>query len=189
MNLSAIVWSNNLSLGLEEMLPTEFSQSIKIYEAANFQQVFDLLEKHTGVDMVLTALWPTQIQMLYQIQQLQERYPEVALVAIFDPLFQVLNEGGRQTATRALNQEKHDAESVISRMTPRQRDVLNLLIRGEPNKQIARILGLSESTVKIHCMAIFRELGVNNRTQAAVRGEEIIGKCLDSQGGTNDFVR
>lgn len=179
MNLSTIVWSNNLSLDLEDVLPVEFSQSIKIYEATNFQQVFDLLGKYPEIDMVLTALWPTQLQMLYQIQQLQEHYPEVALVAIFDPLFQAASQEGNLVTVATASKEKEDAKNIIEGMTQRQREVLELLIQGEPNKRIARILGLSESTVKIHCMAIFRELDVSNRTQAAVRGEEIMGIYMD----------
>ncbi|MFK7857657.1 MAG: response regulator transcription factor [Granulosicoccus sp.] len=53
-------------------------------------------------------------------------------------------------------------------LTPRQREVLSLLNLGKSNKQIARDLDLTEGTVKVHCKAIFRALGVNNRTQAAV---------------------
>lgn len=52
--------------------------------------------------------------------------------------------------------------------SPRQADVLRLLIEGKPNKLIGRDLGLSESTVKTHLAAIFRKLEANTRTQAVV---------------------
>ncbi len=58
-------------------------------------------------------------------------------------------------------------------LTPRQLDVLELIRRGQSNKEIARSLTLAEGTVKMHCVAIFRELGVSNRTQAAVVGDHI----------------
>lgn len=61
------------------------------------------------------------------------------------------------------------------RLTQRQREVLALIQYGQSNKQIARSLSLAEGTVKIHCMAIFRELGVKNRTQAALRAEQFLG--------------
>src|SRR5690606_8281318 len=48
-------------------------------------------------------------------------------------------------------------------LTPRQRDVLDLMVGGKTNKEIARALELSESTVKIHVAALFRALGVRNR--------------------------
>ncbi|MEE4379298.1 MAG: response regulator transcription factor [Candidatus Competibacteraceae bacterium] len=57
------------------------------------------------------------------------------------------------------------------RLTPRQEDVLQLIRKGKSNKEIARSLSMAEGTVKIHCMAIFRELGVTNRTQAALIAE------------------
>ena len=61
------------------------------------------------------------------------------------------------------------AESVDALgLSPRQGDVLRLLIEGKPNKAICRDLGLSESTVKTHLAAIFRKLGANSRTQAVV---------------------
>jgi len=58
-------------------------------------------------------------------------------------------------------------------LTPRQRDVLRGLLRGAPNKLIARELGLTEGTVKIHIAAILRVLQVHNRTEAVVRAREL----------------
>ncbi|WP_207458444.1 response regulator transcription factor [Azospirillum sp. SYSU D00513] len=53
-------------------------------------------------------------------------------------------------------------------LTQRQREVLECLRAGKSNKQIAYELGLSEGTVKIHVTAIFKSLGVKNRTQAVI---------------------
>jgi len=53
-------------------------------------------------------------------------------------------------------------------LTPRQREVLALLGQGQSNKEIARALGLSEGTVKLHVTAILKALKVNNRTGAVV---------------------
>lgn len=52
-------------------------------------------------------------------------------------------------------------------LTARQWEVLKQLAEGASNKLIARSLGMAEKTVKVHTTAIFRELGVANRTQAA----------------------
>ena len=51
-------------------------------------------------------------------------------------------------------------------MTPRQSEVLALLVQGKPNKLICRELDMSEGTVKTHITAILRALNVSNRTQA-----------------------
>ncbi len=58
-------------------------------------------------------------------------------------------------------------------LTPRQRDVLRGLLKGAPNKVIARELGLTEGTVKIHIAGILRTLQVHNRTEAVVRAREM----------------
>jgi len=57
---------------------------------------------------------------------------------------------------------------ALAGLTPRQRDVLGLLIEGKTNKLICRELELSESTVKTHLASIFRRLGATSRTQAVV---------------------
>jgi DNA-binding NarL/FixJ family response regulator len=53
-------------------------------------------------------------------------------------------------------------------LTPRQTEVLRLMLAGKPNKLIARELGVSVETVKDHVAAVLRGLGVNSRTQAVV---------------------
>ena len=56
----------------------------------------------------------------------------------------------------------------LGELTPRQSEVLQLLIEGKTNKLICRELALSESTVKTHLASIFRRLGATSRTQAVV---------------------
>ena len=58
--------------------------------------------------------------------------------------------------------------------TPRQRQVLELLLEGKSNKEIAQSLKLGEGTVKIHMAALFRVLGVVNRAGAAVVGTRLL---------------
>jgi two-component system nitrate/nitrite response regulator NarL len=53
-------------------------------------------------------------------------------------------------------------------LTSRERDILRLLAEGEGNRRIADRLGITESTVKMHCKSLLRKLGVPNRTQAAL---------------------
>ena len=62
---------------------------------------------------------------------------------------------------------------AIAALTPRQAQVLRLLLRGLPNKAICRELGLSENTIKVHISQVLRALRVRNRTEAVVAASRI----------------
>ena len=62
------------------------------------------------------------------------------------------------------------------KLTPRQLDVLGLLLRGQSNKLIARELNLSVETVKDHVAAVLRALNVNSRTQAVLAVSQMSGQ-------------
>ena len=64
-------------------------------------------------------------------------------------------------------------DQVVSSLTPRQLEILQLLARGQSNKQIAKSCRLSENTIKVHVSAILRALGLNNRTQAGVLMQQL----------------
>jgi DNA-binding NarL/FixJ family response regulator len=64
-------------------------------------------------------------------------------------------------------------------LTPRQTEVLGLLLKGQPNKLIARELGLSVETVKDHVAAVLRALNVSSRTQAVLA----VGQMSQQQQG------
>ena len=64
-------------------------------------------------------------------------------------------------------------------LTPRQTDVLGLLLQGKPNKLIARELNLSVETVKDHVAAVLRALNVTSRTQAVLA----VSQMTREQGG------
>lgn len=63
---------------------------------------------------------------------------------------------------------REQTESTIERLTSRERDVLELLGKGQSNSQIARRLHLVEGTVKAHVSAILTKLNADNRVQAAI---------------------
>jgi DNA-binding NarL/FixJ family response regulator len=65
------------------------------------------------------------------------------------------------------------------RLSARQSEVLALLLRGLPNKLIARKLEISENTAKIHVSAVLRALGVATRTQALIAASRL-GLRLDA---------
>lgn len=81
--------------------------------------------------------------------------------------------------TETTPQPKSAADSLG--LTPREREVLNLLTTGATNRMIARNLFISERTASVHVSNILTKLGVANRTEAARLALRL---DLDSQGGT-----
>ncbi|HEX5374195.1 MAG TPA: response regulator [Aquabacterium sp.] len=60
------------------------------------------------------------------------------------------------------------SDEALARLSPRERDILREIARGASNKEIARSLGIAETTVKIHVQHILRKLNLSSRVQAAV---------------------
>jgi DNA-binding NarL/FixJ family response regulator len=77
--------------------------------------------------------------------------------------------------------EPHQQAMTLDKvgLTPRQTDVLALLLQGQPNKLIARELNLSVETVKDHVAAVLRALNVSSRTQAVLA----VSQMTQGQGG------
>jgi two-component system nitrate/nitrite response regulator NarL len=65
-----------------------------------------------------------------------------------------------------------DNDGPFSDLTPRETEILCLLAEGQSNKLIARNLGISDGTVKLHVKAILRKLNIHSRVEAAVMAVE-----------------
>jgi DNA-binding NarL/FixJ family response regulator len=72
----------------------------------------------------------------------------------------------RAAAIGSLGDEPRREPESIDALTARETEVLQLLAEGLPNKEIARILAISEHTVKFHLSAVFGKLGAASRTEA-----------------------
>lgn len=86
--------------------------------------------------------------------------------------------------------ELNDGSELLETLSEREIETLRCLVMGYPNKVIAYRLDISEATVKVHVKAILRKLGVQNRTQAAIRA---VNSGLDANAtfstvyGANDL--
>lgn len=142
---------------------------------------------HPDLDLVLLDLELADTGALSLVESLHAQWPELPVVVLAsqegpDHLRQAINAGAagfipKSAATRvlikALQQvgEEQTAGAPTTegtRLTQRQVEVLGRLCEGKTNKQIALELGLSEKTIKAHVTAIFKALGVVNRTQAVL---------------------
>jgi DNA-binding NarL/FixJ family response regulator len=71
-------------------------------------------------------------------------------------------------AARLLLRSRSSADAEHVELSPREVEVLRLVVDGLVNKQIARRLGITERTVKAHLTSVFQRIGVADRTQAAL---------------------
>ena len=110
---------------------------------------------------------------------LKDMEPDELVLALRD----IVNEGKTVVApdlapilARAVQgKPAEDAEketSPFAELTPRETEILGLLAEGQSNKAIARNLGISDGTVKLHVKAILRKLDVHSRVEAAVMAVE-----------------
>lgn len=91
---------------------------------------------------------------------------------------------------RADDEADLDLAARVAQLTPQQYKVLYYLTEGWLNKQIAYDLDISEATVKAHMTAIFRKLGVSNRTQVVIAAQRLtleppLDRELARQGGAH----
>lgn len=75
---------------------------------------------------------------------------------------------------RALLPTTTTTVSPADRLSVRELQVLRLIGKGMANKQIGRALGISERTVKVHVGHVFRQIGVSDRTSAALWGKQYL---------------
>jgi DNA-binding NarL/FixJ family response regulator len=112
------------------------------------------------------------------VDQLTHALQTILEGSIYVPrlLAEVPHDAAGDGASQYSGSDRRVTPDVLARLTPRQRDVLELLVVGKSNKEIARELDLGEGTVKIHLAALFRNLGVRNRATAAVAGAQLLGR-------------
>ena len=104
------------------------------------------------------------------IGETQSALEQIADGAVYVPPFTP-----QSTDAAAVAETEGEGSSLpLSALTPRQLEVLRLLVAGQPNKGIARALDINHSTVKFHLSFIFRILGASNRVEAAILGARML---------------
>lgn len=73
-----------------------------------------------------------------------------------------------RAARRVLSRRSTGADQAAAALSPRETEVLRLVVEGLLNKQIAQRLGITERTVKAHLTSAYQRIGVADRTQAAL---------------------
>ncbi len=76
--------------------------------------------------------------------------------------------------TRARELEEAFGGTARPALAPRERELIRYVRQGLRNREIAKELGVTEGTVKVYLHAIFEKLGVKNRTELAIRADELL---------------
>lgn len=107
---------------------------------ASAEELIDVIQRVSGVSMNSSARG-------------------IAAVAPKQPLLEMTSDCGEDASAATVK---------LTPLSPREAEVLELAARGQGNKEIARVLNISDQTVKNHMTAITRKLAVTGRTQAVV---------------------
>lgn len=162
-------------------------------EAGDGLEAIDQFRKHQP-DITLMDLRLPRLSGVEAIQRIRSESPQARVIVLTtydgdEDIYRALKAGARAyllkgmtseeliTTIRAVHTGKSHippaiAEKLAARMgtedlTPREFDVLEQIVRGKSNKEIATELNVSEATVKTHINSLLGKLGVTDRTQAA----------------------
>ncbi len=164
-----------------------------IAEGLNGQQAIDLYRQHKP-DVTLIDLRMPALGGVEAITAIRREFPDARLIVLTtydgdEDIYRSLQAGAKgyllkdvffeelEAAIRTVHAGSRHIPAVIaerlaermasSDLTSREMEVLELIVRGQSNKEIAATLKISEATVKSHINNILSKLGVTDRTQAA----------------------
>lgn len=182
----------------EAMLP-----DVEVGLAESMGEVFELAERGASPDIFLLDLLFPGMDIPVTLPELRKQYPLASIILISmvndEPTIALTMQSGgdgfihkavsRDRCIAAISRvlageyviEREDpqaapeilAESVGPTLTTRQRVVLDMLATDASNKMIARELGISHLTVRLHVSALLRVLGVANRKDAVAKAKAL----------------
>jgi DNA-binding NarL/FixJ family response regulator len=180
-------------LGLSAIISAQPDMAV-VAEASNGRQAVDLFEKHQP-DVTLIDLRMPDLGGVDAIKQIRAKHPHAVFIVLTtyqgdEDIHKALKAGAQGYLLKGM---AHDdlieairrvrtgvqylpasvKETLANRtpgsdLSPRELQILDLIVKGLSNRQSADKLGITEGTVKWHVNAILGRLNVSDRTQAAV---------------------
>jgi DNA-binding NarL/FixJ family response regulator len=176
--------------------------STSIVEADNYQQAVKQLKDHADIDLILLDLNMPGENGFTLLKFCRTFYPSIATVVLSaskqrTDLQQAFKAGAMgfipkdstsQEMLRALqliitgeiyiptsiSSDKTEVQlNIDNTFTPRQKQVMIMVVQGLSNKRIALELNIAEATIKMHVSSIFKVLDVQNRTEAALAAHKL----------------
>lgn len=183
---------NIVRSGLTALIGTEPDMTV-VAEATNGQQAIDLFRQHQP-DVTLMDLRLPLIGGVEAITSIRKEFPTARIIVLTtydgdEDIYRALQAGAcgyllkgmladeLLEAIRAVHSGLRRIPAAVAQrladrmggpeLTPREVEVLNLIVKGNSNKEIGAALFISEATVKTHVNNILGKLGASDRTQAA----------------------
>lgn len=180
-------------MGLAALINTQPDMTV-VAEATDGQQAVKLFRQHRP-DIALLDLRMPEMNGIEAIVAIRSEFPDARLIVLSsydgdEDIYRALQAGARGYLLKNMLREgvletirtvhaglRRIPEEVAARLaermsrdplTAREMEVLELIVRGKSNKEIAHALKITEGTVKIHVNNILNKLGVTDRTQAAI---------------------
>jgi len=119
--------------------------------------------------VLFSVLSPSEVQAAYEAG-VKGCIPKTAPPELITAALRLILAGGLYFSDFSSLSARQRADPPLrSRLSSRQLEVLRLIEMGQTNKEIAKALGISVATVKLHVQAILNITGARNRTEAALR--------------------
>ena len=119
--------------------------------------------------VLFSVLSPAEVQAAYEAG-VKGCIPKTAPAELITAALRLILAGGLYFSDFSSLSSRQRAETPLrTRLSSRQLEVLRLIEMGQTNKEIAKALGISVATVKLHVQAILNITGARNRTEAALR--------------------
>jgi DNA-binding NarL/FixJ family response regulator len=119
--------------------------------------------------VLFSVLAPTEVQAAYEAG-VKGCIPKTAPPELITAALRLILAGGLYFSDfSSLSSRQRTETPLRTRLSSRQLEVLRLIEMGQTNKEIAKALGISVATVKLHVQAILNITGARNRTEAALR--------------------
>jgi DNA-binding NarL/FixJ family response regulator len=173
-----------------ELKPDVVLMDLSMPNLDGIQAITRILAAEPGTHILVLTSFSDQNQILDALQAGAEGYllkhaePETILSGIREVVA-----GGSPLdpkAARVLLTSRRSPRAGGPSLSERESEVLRLVGEGLPNKSIARRLGITERTVKAHLTSVYQQLGVTDRTQAALWAQRQTGVLGPSDNGAGD---
>jgi len=167
-----------------EIAPHVILMDIRMPGMSGTEAVRQIKRTHPEISVIMLTMFDSEVQVVEAIRAGAEGYlTKDASRELLCQAVRTVVDGGTiveagllPVAMRGLQPSSNDTpegdagSSLLSRLTPREMDVLRLLARGYNNKDICAELSLAEVTVKKHVQNVIGKLGVSSRTHASILG-------------------